>query len=154
MTYEFKALNLRPEWEWISLRAECVLCDDTKGVMAYKDNEIVAGVAMDSWSHNSCHIHIAVDDIWVFKHKFAEEVFNYIFNTCDKGVIIGVTPASNKKSLRFNERIGFIEVFRLKDGFEEGIDFVITEYRKENCEYIRNYDGYEIRNRSSTAVAA
>ena len=134
-------MSRQEEWDFLKQRAECVLCSDTKGIVAYKDGEIVGAVAMDTWSHNSCHIHIAVEDMLIFKHQFPEEVFHYIFNECDKGVIVGITPANNARALRFIKHIGFVEVFRLKDGFEVGVDFVCTEYRKENCRYIRNEDG-------------
>ena len=144
----FLPMTRKEEWEWIHARAECVLAADTKGVVAYKDGKIVAIVALDSWAHNSVHIHLAIEDPHVLRHGLREEVFNYIFNDCDKGVIIGVTPASNVKALRFNKHIGFEEVFRLKDGFEVGIDFVVTEYRKENCKFIRKEDG-QIRSRAA-----
>jgi hypothetical protein len=134
-------MSRNEEWEWIHARAECVRCADTKGIVAYKNGDIVGMVAFDTWAHNSVHIHIAFEDLFIFKHGWGEVVFNYAFNTCDKGVIIGVTPACNKKALRFNKHIGFEEIFRVKDGFEVGIDFVITEYRKENCKYIRKEDG-------------
>ena len=137
----FLPMSRKEEWEYIAQRAECVWCADTKGVVAYKDGVIVGAVAMDTWSHNSCRIHIAVEDMLIFKHGWPEEVFNYIFNECDMGVIMGITPACNARAIRFIKHIGFVEVFRLKDGFEEGIDFVCTEYRKENCKYIRKEDG-------------
>jgi len=139
----FHAMESEEEWDWISARAECVYCADSKGIVAYSDGKLVGAVAFDHWANNSVHIHIAVDNMLIFKHGFREAVFGYIFNECDKGVIIGITPACNERSIRFIKHIGFVEVFRLKDGFEEGIDFVVTEYRKENCKYIRNEDGQE-----------
>ena len=112
-------------------------------MVAYRDGKIVCAVAFDHWSHNSVHIHTAFEDLLCFKHGWPEAVFGYIFNDCDKGVIMGVTPANNLKAVRFNKHIGFVELFRVKDGFEVGIDFVVTEYRKENCKYIRNDYGQE-----------
>lgn len=138
---DFLPISRNEEWEWVSSRAKCVRCADTKGIVAYKDGKIVGAVALDTWAHNSVHIHIAFEDMFIFKHGFPETVFDYVFNTCDKGVIIGVTPASNEKALRFNEHIGFEEIFRVRDGYEIGIDFVVQEYRKENCKYIRKEDG-------------
>jgi hypothetical protein len=138
---DYLPMSRNEEWDWIHARAECVRCADTKGIVAYKNGKIVGMVVFDTWAHNSVHIHIAFEDLFIFKHGWAEVVFGYAFNTCDKGVIIGVTPACNKKALRFNKHIGFEEIFRVKDGFEVGIDFVITEYRKENCKYIRKEDG-------------
>ena len=134
-------MTTKEEWDWIADRAECVYCADSKGIVAYRDNKLVGAVAFDHWSLNSCHIHIAVEDMLIFKHDFREAVFDYIFNQCDRGLIVGITPACNERALRFIKHIGFVEVFRLKDGYEEGIDFVVTEYRKENCKYIRKEDG-------------
>lgn len=145
---DFLPMSRQEEWDWIAARAECVWCADTKGIVAYKDGKIVGAVAMDTWSHNSCRIHIAVEDMLIFKHGWPEAVFDYIFNACDKGVIMGITPACNERALKFILHIGFVEVFRLRDGFEEGIDFVCTEYRKENCKYIRKDDG-QIRSRAA-----
>ena len=54
---------------------------------------------------------------------------------------MGITPACNERAVRFIKHIGFVEVYRLKDGFEVGIDFVVTEYRKENCKYIEGNHG-------------
>lgn len=78
------------------------------------------------------------------KHGYPEEVFNYVFNTCDKGVIIGVTPSNNERALRFNKRVGLTEIYRIKDGYAVGIDYVVQELRKENCKYLRDTDGQEI----------
>ena len=139
----YHAIRSEEEWDWVSQRAECVRCEDSRGMVAYRDGKIVCAVAFDHWSHNSVHIHTAFEDLLCFKHGWPEAVFGYIFNDCDKGVIMGVTPANNLKAVRFNKHIGFVELFRVKDGFEVGIDFVVTEYRKENCKYIRNDYGQE-----------
>jgi hypothetical protein len=146
--YIIKGMDLQREWDWIAARAECVQSADSKGMVAYRDGEIACAVAFDHWSHNSVHIHTAFVDLLPFKHGWPEAVFDYVFNQCDKGVIMGVTPASNVKAVRFNKHIGFVELFRVKDGFEVGIDFVVTEYRKENCKYLRNQDG-QIRSRAA-----
>jgi hypothetical protein len=50
--------------------------------------------------------------------------------------MIGLTPSNNTKSLKFNKKLGFVEVFRIEDGFDEGVDYVIQELRKENCRWI------------------
>jgi hypothetical protein len=141
-------MTSKEEWDWIAARAECVQSADSKGIVAYRNKKLVGAVTFDHWSHNSVHIHIAVDDMIIFKHDFREAVFDYAFNQCDKGVILGITPACNERAIRFIKHIGFVEIFRFKDGFEQGIDFVITEYRKENCKYIRNEDG-QIRSQSA-----
>mgnify|MGYP005662725173 CR=1 FL=1 len=129
-------LTKKSEWEWVSEKAGCSKCDDTKGVVAYRGRKIAAVVALDSWSYNSVTIHIAVDDILAFKHGFPEEVFNYVFKEANKGVVIGITPADNVKALKFNAHIGLEELYRIRDGYAIGVDYVVQQLRKENCRYI------------------
>jgi hypothetical protein len=136
--YWFKPLNTKNEWLWASSRAQCNFCEDTKGIVAYKDDQIVGAVILDSWSHNSVSIHLTIEDPLILKNGFPEEVFNYVFNTCDRGIILGATPADNLKALKFNKHIGFKEVYRVKDGYKVGVDFVIFELRKEDCRYIEH----------------
>ena len=112
------------------------LCEDTRGIVAVKDGEPVAIAVFDSWSFNSCRIHIWIEDAFVLKHGFAEEVFNFVFNGSERTKIIGLTPSDNDKALKFITHIGFEELFRIEDGYKIGVDYVVTEMKKENCRYI------------------
>lgn len=141
MKYEFKSLNLRPEWRWISDRAQCLASEDTKGIVAYKNRDIVAAIALDNWSFNSVTIHVAIDDPYVMRYGFLEECFEYIFSTCDKGVLIGITPADNARALKFNRHLGFEEIYRVQDGYKIGVDYVIQQLRRENCRYLNGQKG-------------
>ena len=117
--------------------ARPIIMDDTKGITAWGDDGIPQAVCvLDSWSYNSCQIHIWIENAFVLKHGFAEEVFKYVFDTCNRNLIIGVTPADNPKAIKFIKHIGFEEIFRIRDGYREGVDYVVTEIRKENCRYI------------------
>jgi len=138
-----KAMDQVEEWLWIKNLAECVWCEDTKGLVAWKNGKIVGAVALDSWSYNAVNIHIALEDSHIMRHGFPEAVFGYIFDTCDKGVVIGVTAASNERALRFNKRVGLEELYRVKDGYNIGVDYVIQELRKEDCKYLRICNGQE-----------
>jgi len=144
-----KQMSTKEEWLWVSSRADRNGCTDTKGIIAWKDDKIVGGVVLDSWSFNAVNIHIALEDSHVMRHGFPEEVFNYIFNTCEKGVVIGVTPADNERALKFNKRVGLEELYRVKDGYKVGVDYVVQELRKENCKYLRDNDGQEINSRAA-----
>ena len=117
--------------------ARPIIMSDTKGITAWGSDGIPQAICvLDSWSFNSCQIHIWIENAFVLKHGFAEAVFKYVFDTCNRNLIIGVTPADNPKALRFIKHIGFEELFRIKDGQAVGVDYVVTEIRKENCRYI------------------
>lgn len=117
--------------------ARPIVMEDTKGIIAVDDEGIPQAICvLDSWSFNSCQIHIWIENAFVLKHGFAEQVFKYVFDTCNRNLIIGVTPADNDKALKFIQHIGFEEIHRIRDGYKEGVDYVVTEIRRENCRYL------------------
>jgi hypothetical protein len=106
------------------------VCEDTRGITAIRDGKPEAVCIMDNWAENSCQMHIWIGNPMVLRHGYQEEVFGFIFGSGRKKVI-GVTPSDNKKSLKFNHRMGFREICRIKDGCSDGVDFVIQEMTRE-----------------------
>ena len=124
-------------WRWLEDRAKPIRCEDTTGFIALRDNSIIAAVAFDSWTENSGLAHIAIEDPFVLRHGFLELAFGFAFHHADRGIMLGMTPADNEKALRFNKRIGFQEVYRVKDAYRPGIDYVLQEIRRENCRWLK-----------------
>ena len=111
-------------------------CEDTKGITAL-DPEPVGVCLLDSWTKNSVQIHIWIDNPFVLKHGFAEEVFGFVFGSGRK-MVIGSTPSDNKKALKFIKHIGLKEVYRIPDAFNDGVDAVITMMKKDDCRWIKH----------------
>lgn len=133
----FEALT--PEsWQAMPPEARPRRCEDTKGIAVINDGLVVAVAVFDSWSENSCMIHIWIDNPLVLKHGFAEEIFEFVFSEeSGREVVIGCTPANNEKALKFIKHIGFEEIGRIPDGHERGVDFILTSMRKETCKWIK-----------------
>lgn len=131
-------LPLRKEhWEWIYRRASPELTSRTRGVVAQSETgTILAAAVFDSWTYTSGQVHVAIENVAAIRHGFVYECMDYFFNTCDKKVLIGLTPSNNVKSLKFNRHLGFREVYRVKDGYDYGVDYVVQELRKEECRWI------------------
>jgi len=111
------------------------MCEDTRGIVAVKDDVPQAICVFDNWSFNSVMIHIWIENAFVLRHGFAEEVFKFAF--CEgREIVIGITPSDNEKALRFIRHIGFEEVYRIKNGYKKGVDYVVTEMHKDKCRYI------------------
>jgi len=113
------------------------ICEDTRGITALDENDTPQAVCVfDSWSYNSCIIHIWINNPFVLKHGFPEEVFNFVFSEeSGRNKIIGITPSDNLKALKFIKNIGFKEIYTISDGFKVGVDYVITEMNKDECRY-------------------
>ncbi len=119
-------------------RAAPDLCASTKGIIAEDESGKIAAVIMDSWSKSSCQIHICIEKMSVLRHGLLEEVARYVFDTAGRSIIIGVTPSNNEKALKFNEHIGLKEIFRIKDGYDMGIDYVITRMDRDSCRWYQH----------------
>ncbi len=129
---------LRKEhWDWIYQRASPELTRRTRGVVALDQNGIILACAVfDSFTYTSGQVHVAIANPIVIRHGFLEECFGYFFHECDKQILIGLTPANNEKSLKFNRHLGFREVYRVKNGWDYGVDYVVQEMHRDECRWL------------------
>lgn len=130
-------------WVWIKERIDLTLMSNTKGVAAEKEDGTIMGVCVcDSWTYSSVQLHVAIDNPIILKNgRFLREVFGYVFTHADRQVALGLVPAKNEKALKFDRKLGFVEIFRIKQGYAEDEDMVILELRKENCKWIGGKHG-------------
>ncbi len=129
----FHPLNTFPgEYKWFMDRNPIVLQAGQQGIVAHDGERIQGMVIMDSWTKNSCQLHVAVDNMLAFRHGLVDEVFGYIFGKAGRGIVYGVTPSNNAKALRLNKHAGLVELYRLKDADSIGVDLVVQELRKED----------------------
>lgn len=139
MNLTFHTITERKEyWEWISTRAQVLWTEGTQGFVAVDEHgEIHAGVLFDEWTHTACRGHIAIENPFVLRHGFLESAFQYVFDFCKRKMMLGVTPSDNAEALRFNRKCGWREIYRIKDGFNEGVDLVVQQMNREECRWLR-----------------
>jgi hypothetical protein len=90
-------------------------------------NRIMGMVGLDSWTPTSVAVH------WFIRHPRC--IMPLWRELCAYGAqhgkrkFIGTTPSDNTAALRmiFN-RLGWREVARIKDGWNVGVDIIISEY--------------------------
>ena len=112
---------------------------DFKGIKLVDGSSILAMVGYDYWTENSVQMHVWFGDspAALKGREFLHEVFSYPFEFAKRGIAIGVTPAHNVASLRFQRFLGFEEKYRILDGWAIGDDMIISELRRENCVWLR-----------------
>lgn len=99
---------------------------------------LLAAALFDNWTHTAVTAHIwANKPQGLFSKEFLEAIFSYPFIMCNKKVIVTTTPSNAKDSLAVSRAFGFRETYRIKDGWNDGIDMVIKEMRREDCRYIQ-----------------
>jgi hypothetical protein len=108
-----------------------------RGIVQVNDyTEIVAAVGYDMWTPNSVQMHIWIPRPKEMTRMFLREGFRYPFEN-GKGLVIGLTPGNNAAALSFNKRVGFKEVYRMRDAWSPGVDVVVQEMRREECRWLR-----------------
>ena len=97
------------------------------GIVAYHDEVDMGAVGLDGWTPTSVVAH------WWIKHPRCllplwHELQAYLARH-GKCKIIGMTPGDNVRALRmiFN-RLGWHEIARIRDGWDKGVDIIISEY--------------------------
>lgn len=92
----------------------------------------------DFWTPAAVQIHIwSMLPKYVFHPVFIREVFRYPFDFANRRLLVSVTPADNSASLKLSEAMGFRETFRIKNGWDLGVDMILKEMRREDCKYLQ-----------------
>jgi hypothetical protein len=134
---KFSPLTQQDEWEWFKRRTHVIQCEDSQGIVAYSaTGKILAVMVADSFTPDSCNMHVAIERPIVIKHGFLSQCFHHIFHVCHRNHVFGLVPSNNAPALKFNDHIGFTEVTRVPDAVGLGVDYVILRMNKEDCRWI------------------
>lgn len=125
-----------PDFLWLQRRTGCALTSDFNAIRATNALGHVLGmVGFCDWTENSVQAHMAVDAPVVWR-ELLPAAFRYAFEERGRGILLGVIPSHNLRSIRFAKHVGLVETFRIKDGWSSGDDLVLLEMRRENCRWL------------------
>jgi len=135
--FVFDVLNVQRDWPWVAERVHCHLVEDSGGFVAFDaERRHCAAVVFDSFTETCCCCHIVVENPHVLRRGFLQMAAHAIFVHAGIHVVIGVTPSDNEKALRFNRKVGWQEIYRVRDGYGFGVDLVVQEMRRETCRWL------------------
>ena len=132
-----EAIGCYPEeYEWLVERSGC---DITPGFKAIKvvdaEGKIHGMVGYGNWTANAVVLTIALDNPAALR-EILKWGFRYPFEQCGRGIALAMVRGKNKRSLSLCNKVGFREVYRVKDGIDIGEDMVMFQMRREDCRYI------------------
>ena len=124
-------------YAWLTSRAQTVAGPEMKAIIAFDPQTgKVGGMAgFDGWTNNSVVMSVALDSPIALR-RIVHAAFEYAFLQAKKGVALATVKGSNTRSLALCRKVGFREVYRVRDGIEVGEDLVIFEMRREECRWI------------------
>ena len=135
-----KPMTTEVEWKWVSAYNKFTLTEDTKGIIAYRDDIPVAAVTYHNWEKNSVECHHVLVKPMILRHNWLEITAEAAFGE-DRQVIYGIVPTSSK-SFSYLAKLGFKETGRIPNGRAPGVDFSIQTLQREDCKYLKeNSDG-------------
>lgn len=132
-----RILPVPPEgFQWIVSRTGCATSDKFRAIAAVDGAGVIKGmVALDGWTENAVGMHFALDAPIALR-PLLQSAFDWVFNQCGKGLALATIPASNARSLKVAQRIGFEQAHRIADGWAPGVDLVLLQMRRETCKYL------------------
>jgi hypothetical protein len=113
-------------------------CADSRGITALNPKTGPLGICLfDTWTANSCQIHIWIDNPVIIKYGFLTEIFDFVFSEeSGRKLVVGFTPSDNPKALKFIKHVGLEEITRIPNVYGDGIDAVLTTLTKQDCRWI------------------
>jgi ribosomal protein S18 acetylase RimI-like enzyme len=131
-----RAMNEK-DWEAAIRIMPMTLKQDIRGIASVdpETDELWGCVICEDWTVTSVSCHIIVEDRRAFRDGLHKEAADYVFNQAERIRMLGTVPADNEAALKLNKHLGFKEIFRIKEGYDWGIDYVIMELMKEDCPY-------------------
>ena len=139
MKVGFKALNGVHDWDWIRLRLPVLKVEDSTGIVAVdlETGERLAACVLDNFTENSVQGHFVTADTMVLRHGFIQECFRVVFEVCGKKRLYAYVLSDNEPIIKLTRHVGFTELARMEQGWDDDVDYLILELKRENCTYLQ-----------------
>ena len=137
MNVRFDRLHFVRDWDWVSEHLPLNRSEGNTGLIAYNADtgERLAAMINEDWTPTSVTCHFIVTNPVALRHKFHTRCADYVFNDCGRIKMYGAIKSTNHKAIKLDKHFGFVEVARLRDAYDIGVDSVIMELHRDNCPY-------------------
>lgn len=133
----FEVMKSAQQWEWLRQKLSVILQADTVGLLVYDDRgNVAAGVIFDTFTRDSCNVHLAIQNPMVLRHGLLQRIAEYAYVTRGKKRIFGLVPTPNLKAIRLNKHIGFHVVTNIPDAIADGVGYTIMRLDREDCRWL------------------
>jgi len=128
-----KIVPLGPDhWEWATAQTGASWSTDTRGLVAVdKADRPVGAVVLYGWTDSAVSAHFAVTNPLALRPGgLFDETYKFVFETCDRIMMLGATPSDKPKALKLVKHLGWETIYRLPDGWAVGVDMVYSRFSK------------------------
>lgn len=94
-------------------------------------------VGFNAYLGETCQMHVAMAPGFEFTPKeMLKHCFDHVFNQRKRSLILGIVNSRNEKAMRYDEHLGFKELWRLPKMHEDGGDIVVLGLHKKDCKFL------------------
>jgi hypothetical protein len=102
-----------------------------------KDLRIVVG--FNGWIGATCMMHVAMQPGWHFTpREMLSKCFRHAFTACERKLVLGIVNSQNERAIRYDEHLGFKELYRIPEMHDDGGDIVVLGMHKKECRYLND----------------
>jgi RimJ/RimL family protein N-acetyltransferase len=109
------------------------------GSVSARTDELLGVVAFNGFWGHVCSIHTAGAGNWMSR-SLIWRTFDYPFRQLDMRALMAPVAASNTRSVNFIKRMGFKEIHRVPNGWDEGDDLIVLQMLREDCPWLAKLD--------------
>lgn len=100
-----------------------------------KQGNVVCGAIFEDWNGANLYMHIAIEG--KITASFLALLADYAFNQAKVKRLTGVIPSTNKQSINFAVRCGFVLESTLRQATLDG-DLLVFRLFKDECRYLKS----------------
>lgn len=104
-----------------------------------KSNEIEWCIGYTSFLGKTCQIHVVNFDKKYTPRRLLWAAFDYPFRQAGVETLIGIVNSNNQLAMKYDQNLGFKEVYRFKGMHDDGGDIVVFEMKKQDCRFLKEY---------------
>lgn len=110
---------------------------DLKMIGWVRDGELSMVVGFNGFMGKVAQIHVSMLPEFHFTPKaMLREVFGYAFNLAERELLLGIVSSENTTAIKYNEHLGFNELWRLPNMHENDGDLIVMGMYKHECRYL------------------
>lgn len=93
-------------------------------------------VAYDDWLGTTCQLHMTSETGYLAPAKLIKAVFHHAFVVLKRTHVLGVVNSLNTRAMRFDQWLGFKEVYRIPGAHLGGGDIVLFQMTPAECRWL------------------
>lgn len=146
MKVEFRDFEGVIDWPFVQKHVPILRVEDTCGIVAVNTDtgETIAAAIFDNWTNNSATLTLIISNPMVIRHGFMECISYYAFVEKKRKLVHSWVASNNAKALKLNAHAGFTPVLTMKDGYADGVDYLIQQLTREDCRFIGKAHSEEV----------